>query len=315
MKVMVTGANGLVGSALLRRLQKEPDLQLIAGLRSSRDCEGVDEIRILGDLTKGPLDAGILRAVDVVVHTAARVHIMKESQQDIQTAYRRVNVEGTRALLNAAVEAGVSRFIYISSIKVNGEFSLPGKPFSEKDEENPQDAYAHSKLEAEKLVESVCKQHGIEWVVVRPPLIYGYGVRANFKRMIEMLASGIPLPLGGLENKRSLLALENLTDFLACCITHPMAANECFMVSDGQDLTVTDLCRKILGALGARTWLIPIPGSWLKFLLRSIGAGAIAQRLCGELLIDSSKARNCLGWQPLIQVDDALLKTLRKAAL
>ncbi|RMH84864.1 NAD-dependent epimerase/dehydratase family protein [Pseudomonas sp. AOB-7] len=311
MRVLVTGASGLVGMAVLRRLGRESGLQAIAGVRvltaGNVDCEQ----RALGDLAKGPVGAELLSGIDVVVHAAARVHVMQERAQDPLAAFRVVNVEGTRALLEASAQAGVRRFVLVSSIKVNGEANAPGRPFSEADEASPQDAYACSKWEAEQLVQAFCEQHGMEWVVVRPPVVYGPGVRANFRRMLQALARGLPLPLGGLHNKRSLVALENLADFLVCCVSHPLAANQRFLVSDGQDLSVTELSRKLAAALDSRSWLVPVPRTWLSAALHLLGRGAAAQRLCGELRVNSSKACSLLNWQAPQGVDDALADTVR----
>lgn len=310
MRVMVTGSNGLVGSAVLRYLSRQASFEPIAGVRTSGLIPGYQHEQCeLGDLAKGQLDAKALSGVDVLVHAAARVHVMREFAQDPLAAFRSVNVEGTRALLKASSEANVRRFVFVSSIKVNGEASLPGRPFSEEDGANPQDAYAQSKWEAEQLVQAFCEQHGMEWVIVRPPLVYGPGVRANLRRMMQALARGFPLPLGGLHNKRSLVALENLADFLTCCVSHPLAANQRFLVSDGRDLSVTELSRALAAALGSRSWLIPLPGTWLDVGLRLMGRAAAGQRLCGELRVDSGKARALLGWQAPQSVDDALAAT------
>ena len=269
------------------------------------------EQRALGDLARGQIAAQALRGIEVVVHAAARVHVMVDREQDPLAAFRAVNVEGTRALLEAATQAGVRRFVLVSSIKVNGEVTLPGKPFSERDVENPQDAYAQSKWEAEQLVQSFCEQHGMEWVVVRPPLVYGPGVRANLRRMMQALARGLPLPLGSLHNLRSLVALENLVDCLTWCVSHPAAANQRFLLSDGRDLSVTELSRTLAAALGSRSWLIPLPGTWLDVGLRLMGRAAAAQRLCGELRVDSGKARELLDWQAPKGVDEALIETVQ----
>ncbi|MBH3339234.1 NAD-dependent epimerase/dehydratase family protein [Pseudomonas mendocina] len=311
MQILVTGANGLVGAALISRLALEPAMQPIAGVRVPQADNLPCEQRVLGDLAKGRLSTQALRGVEVVVHAAARVHVMEESEQDPLAAFRAVNVAGTRALLEAAAQAGVTRFVLVSSIKVNGEVSLPGKPFSEQDAENPQDAYAQSKWEAEQLVQAFCEQHGMEWVVVRPPLVYGPGVRANFRRMMQALARGLPLPLGSLHNQRSLVALENLVDFLACCASHPAAANQRFLLSDGRDLSVTELSRALAAALGSRSWLVPLPGAWLQAGLRLLGRAAAAQRLCGELRVDSGKARSLLQWQAPQGIDEALAATVQ----
>ena len=310
MQILVTGANGLVGAALVSRLALEPAMQPIAGVRVPQAGSQLCEQRVLGDLAKGQVAAQALQGVDVVVHAAARVHVMAEGEQNPLAAFRAVNVGGTQALLEAAVQAGVRRFVLVSSIKVNGEASLPGKPFSEQDAANPQDAYAQSKWEAEQLVQAFCEQHGMEWVVVRPPLVYGPGVRANFRRMMQALARGLPLPLGSLHNQRSLVALENLVDFLTCCAGHPAAANQRFLLSDGRDLSVTELSRALATALGSRSWLVPLPGAWLHAGLRLLGRAA-AQRLCGELRVDSGKARALLHWQAPRGVDEALTATVQ----
>jgi len=306
MQVLVTGANGLVGAALLRRIASEPTAQPVAGVRELASSNLLYEQRAIGDLAERRVAAAVLRGVDVVVHAAARVHVMQEREHDPLAAFRAVNVEGTRAMLEAAAEAGVRRFVLVSSIKVHGEISLQGKPFSENDAANPQDAYARSKWEAEQLVQAFCERHGMEWVVVRPPLVYGPGVRANFRRMMLALGRGLPLPVGGLHNRRSLVSLENLVDFLFCCVSHPSAANHRFLVSDGQDLSVAELSRKLAAALGSCSWLVPLPRAWLSAMLSLTGRGAAAQRLCGELRVDSSKAQTLLGWQAPLGVDAAL---------
>lgn len=315
MRVLVTGGNGLVGGAVLRRLACHELFEAVAGVRSSRSAVDTDmPVCVLGDLAQLTINSRSLRGVDVLIHAAARVHVTHEKNKDSLTAFRLVNVEGTRALLEASARAGVRRFIFVSSIKVNGEASLPGRFYSEEDGANPQDSYAHSKWEAEQLVQAFCEQHGMEWVIVRPPLVYGPSVRANFLRMMQALARGFPLPLGGLHNKRSLVALENLADFLTCCVSHPSAANQRFLVSDGRDLSVTELSRALAAALGSRSWLIPLPGTWLDVGLRLMGRAATAQRLCGELRVDSGKAQALLSWQAPQSVDDALAATAESFA-
>ncbi|ERI50958.1 hypothetical protein N878_01575 [Pseudomonas sp. EGD-AK9] len=310
MQVLVTGAGGLVGMAVLGRLEHEQGMQAIAGVRVLAPGNGECEQRMLGDLAEGRVAAGALRGVEVVVHTAARVHVMEESEQDPLAAFRAVNVEGTRALLKAAAQAGVRRFVLVSSIKVNGEVSLPGRPFSEQDAANPQDAYARSKWEAEQLVQAFCEQHGMEWVVVRPPLVYGPGVKANFQRLMRTLGRGLPLPIGALRNRRSLVALDNLVDLLVTCLTHPRAVNQTFLVSDDDDLSVVALAERLARLLGSRSWLLPIPATYLRAALRLIGRAGVAQRLCGELRVDIEKTRALLDWHPPVTVDEGLARTV-----
>lgn len=311
MRVLVSGGNGLVGSAVLRCLAQRAAVVPIAGIRCPESAASmVFESRVLGDLAEGSVDASVLEGVDVVVHAAARVHVMDEQAADPDAAFGAVNVEGTRALLEAAAAAGVRRFVLVSSIKVNGESSPPGRPFSEQDVPNPADAYGRSKLAAEQLVETFCRARSMEWVIVRPPLVYGPGVRANFRRLMQLLQRAHPLPLGGLSNRRSLVALSNLADFLACCVEHPQAANQCFVLSDDRDLSVTELAQKLAAAMGVRSWLVPVPASWLAAGLHLLGRSAAAQRLCGELQVDSRKARALLDWRAPLEVEEALQATV-----
>ncbi|WXL26355.1 SDR family oxidoreductase [Ectopseudomonas mendocina] len=308
MSVLVTGASGLVGRALVDHLLTAPGSNVVAALRTPVSDWSVPQ-RQMGDLAGGEVPAGLLEGIGVVVHLAARVHVMNETASDPLQAFRAVNVQGTHALLQAAAKAGVRRFVFVSSIKVNGE-STDAQPFSESDPANPQDPYGQSKWEAEQLVQSFCEEHSMEWVIVRPPLVYGAGVQANFLRLLQALARNRPLPLGALHNHRSLVALDNLVNFLSLCTSHPAAANELFLISDGHDLTVAELTRKMRAALASRSWLVPVPACLLSAGLRLLGASGAAQRLCGELRVDSRKAQNRLNWQPPASVDEVIHKTI-----
>jgi nucleoside-diphosphate-sugar epimerase len=215
-------------------------------------------------------------------------------------------VEGTVNLATQAAEAGVKRFIYISSVKVNGEFTENNKPFTDLDIPNPQDFYAVSKYEAELELTRISTESDMELVIIRPPLIYGSGVKANFASLARLVRSGIPLPLGMIGNKRSFVALENLIDFIITCVDHPLAANQTFLISDGCDLSTTELVKKMALTAGVNTYLLPIPMSVLYVCAWVVGRHAFTQRLCGNLQLDITKARNLLGWVPPISVDEAL---------
>jgi nucleoside-diphosphate-sugar epimerase len=250
-----------------------------------------------------------LEGIDVVIHLAARVHVMKDMATDALSEFRRVNVEGTLNLARQAVEAGVQRFIFISSIKVNGEGSILGQPYTPEDQPAPVDPYGISKREAEDTLRQLASETGMAVVIIRPPLIYGPGVKANFLSMMRWLAKGVPLPLGAIHNKRSLLALDNLVDLILTCIHHPAAANETFLASDGEDLSTTELLQRMAAALGKKAWLIPVPSLFLEWGASLFGKQAIAQRLCGSLQIDMSKTRDLLDWKPPVRVDEALRRT------
>lgn len=312
MRVLVSGANGFIGSALLRRLITLDGVTAIAGVRRADTLANQElacEKLVLGDLAMASLEAGSLCNIDVVVHTAARAHVMHELASNPLAAYREVNVNGTLHFAKIAAQAGVKRFIFISSVKVNGEETLPGKAFTAFDMPCPLDAYGISKWEAEQALQILCERSGMELVIIRPPLVYGPGVKANFQRLMASLARGIPLPFGALDNRRSLVAIDNLVDLLAICVKHPSAANQVFMVSDGDDMSVAELTQFLALFLRNPTRVLSIPRYWLRFGLTVLGRGLTAQRLCCELRVDIAKTTSLLNWRPSYSVEEALRKT------
>jgi nucleoside-diphosphate-sugar epimerase len=263
-----------------------------------------------GDLNTSTDWSAALEGVEVVVHSAARAHVMQETVADPLTAYRAVNVDGTLNLARQAAVSGIKRFVFISSIKVNGESTSPGRAFTESDAPNPQDAYGQSKHEAEKGLRQLSADTGMEVVIIRPPLVYGPGVKANFAALMRAVQRGWPLPLGAVNNQRSLVALDNLVDFIVTCITHPKAANQTFLVSDGQDLSTTELVRGMVQAAGVSLRLLPVPVWALQAGALLLGKGDVVQRLCGNLQVDISKARRVLGWAPPISVEEGLRRAM-----
>ena len=310
MNVLVTGATGFVGSAVVDRLAVHSEFTPRAALRrvNHQGSSTVDVIQV-GDLAPDTDWKTALHGVDVVVHTAARVHVMHDTDTDPLAEYRRVNVEGTLNLARQATAAGVKRFIFISSVKVNGEGTILGKPYRADDIPSPVDPYGISKLEAEQGLQQLAKETGLEVVIIRPPLVYGSGVKANFQTMMRWLNKGIPLPLGALHNKRSLVALDNLVDLIVTCIDHPAAANQIFLAGDGEDLSTTELLQRMAKALGKPARLIPVSAKLLELGATLLGKRAMAQRLCGSLQVDISKAREVLGWTPPISVDEGLRRS------
>jgi nucleoside-diphosphate-sugar epimerase len=279
----------------------------------------------VGDLSAQTDWSSALVGVDAVVHTAARVHVMQDAATDPLAEYRRVNVQGTLHLARQAAAAGVKRFVFLSSVKVNGEATsapLPRGareqergPFSADDVPAPQDPYGISKMEAEQGLREIAAQTGMAVVIIRPPLVYGPGVKANFAAMMRWLARGVPLPLGAVtHNRRSLVALDNLVDLIVTCITHPAAANQTFLVSDGEDLSTTDLLRRMGQALGQPARLLPVPPALLKLGAALLGKPELAQRLCGSLQVDIAKTRALLGWAPPISVNMGLKKAAEEYA-
>jgi nucleoside-diphosphate-sugar epimerase len=305
--ILVTGASGFVGGALVRRLARERPHQVRAALRNEGTAlpPGVLVQRV-GGLQADEDWARAVSGSDVVVHTAARVHVVRDTASDSLTEFRKVNVQGTLALAQQAAEAGVRRFLFISSIKVNGEHTSTQRPFRPDDWPAPQDPYGISKMEAEQGLRAIGASSGMEVVIVRPPLVYGPGVKANFRAMMRWLRRGVPLPLGAIHNQRSLVALDNLVDLIVCCLEHDAAASQTFLVSDGEDLSTTELLRRLGRALGVTARLIPVPAALVEIGARIMGKGDIASRLCGSLQVDISRTREVLRWTPPVSVDDGL---------
>ena len=308
MKILVTGASGFVGRFLCAKLSEQRQ-SVLAALRSADlQLEGVERV-IIGSIDCATNWTAALHNVDVVIHLAARVHVMDEAAADPLKEFRVVNVDGTLHLALQAAEAGVKRFIFISSIKVNGEKTKIGIPFSEENVADPQDAYGMSKFEAEQGLLLLAKQTGMEVVIIRPPLVYGAGVKANFANMLRSVKRRIPLPLGAINNQRSFVYVGNLVSLILRCLDHPAATNQVFLVSDGHDLSTTELLRACAVALGVRSWLLPIPQRLIMFAAALLGKRAVAQRLCGNLQVDITKARTLLSWMPPVSVADGLKAT------
>nr|WP_297331836.1 SDR family oxidoreductase [Pseudoalteromonas sp.] len=313
-RILMTGATGFVGSRLLELLACRTAYECVAVIRGDgahpsflKKSIQIDDLACKRDWQDQLAD------VDVVIHCAARVHIMLDSEKDPLSCYRDVNVTGTMTLAKAAVANGVRRFVFISTVKVNGEGTIPGYPFSSTDQVDPDDPYARSKLEAEQALLKLAHETGMEVTIIRPPLVYGPGVKANFRSMLNWVKKGLPLPLGAVNNLRSLVYIDNLCDLIITCIDHPKAKNEIFLVSDGEDLSISALLRKIAKAQGVSSRLISIPPSLLVLLSKLFGKQAQAQRLLGSLQVDMQKTKELLGWAPLVSLDEGIKRTVEAA--
>jgi nucleoside-diphosphate-sugar epimerase len=301
MKVIVTGANGFIGNALCSKLQ-ELGNEVIPAVRKKCD---LPHAMILQEDDNFSWEKA-LRGCQTLVHLAGRAHVMQEHEKDPRLAYHQANVVTTLKITRLAIHCGVKRFIFLSTIKVNGENTLPGKFFTSDDLPSPQDPYAISKWEAEKALLELVKGTGLEVVIIRPPLVYGPGVKGNFATLIRLVKKGIPLPFGAIENHRSMIALENLLDVIIRCadtIRYPNLAKEVFLVSDGKPVSTKILLQEIALAYGLPSRLISIPSGLIRFLLGVIGKSSSANRILGELVIDDQKTKERLDWEPIITMD------------
>jgi len=330
-KILVTGPDGFVGAAVCHELLHRKyfvrgaqwyDTPLSAG------CESV----VVGDIGAETDWSDALSEVDAVVHLAARVHIMQDRADDPLMEYRKVNVRGTQSFAEEAAKAGVKQFVFLSSVKVNGEFTeqeisksvnhlssgltskaviSPQEVFKETDDACPEDPYAISKWEAEQVLWNIETRTGMAVTILRSPLIYGPGIKANFLKLIQLIDRGIPLPFGCIHNKRSLMGLTNLVDLICCSLKHPAAANKTFLVSDGEDVSTPELVQRIAQALGKNPRLLPIPEWVMKLGSKLTGKSAQIKRLCSSLLIDSSKVRRILGWRPACTMEEELARVAK----
>jgi nucleoside-diphosphate-sugar epimerase len=305
MITLVTGANGFVGSRLCARLREE-GLSVRCAVRRLISMPDEPDAVVIGGLLSKTDWSVALRNVSQIVHLAACVHVTNVNSARRLAEFRSVNVDGTARLASQAAAAGVRRFVFVSSIKVNGEFTEAGKPFTADDVPSPEGAYAISKYEAERLLRQISSETGMEVVIIRPPLVYGPGVKANFGLMMRWLARGVPLPLAGLnDNCRSFVALENLVDLILVCLAHPSAANQTFLVSDGEDLSTVQLLKRLGVAMErpARLFYFPTLGL-LRPAMALLGKRGVYKRLHGSLQIDLTKTRRLLDWTPPVSVEE-----------
>jgi nucleoside-diphosphate-sugar epimerase len=305
-RVLLTGATGFVGRNLCLLLAGSPCVVRAALRRPRMEPAGVAESAVVGDITSQTDWSTALKGVDTVIHAAARVHCVNDAAEE---PYFEVNARGTLGLARAAVRAGVTRFIYLSSVKVNGE-GEPARPYTTSDEPHPGDAYARSKWLAERYLHDVVEATGMQGVVVRAPLVYGPGVKGNFLQLLHWVQRGRPVPLGGIDNARSLVSVWNLCDLLRLTMEHPRAAGGTWMVSDGEDLSTPELVRRIAHAMGRRATLLPVPARLLRAAGALLGKGAEMRRLCGSLTVDIAPTRERLGWSPPLSIDEALERTV-----
>ena len=310
MRLLVTGATGFVGRAVLARALSEPALQLRGSLRRqvSDLPAGVEQV-LVSDLAPDTDWQHAVSGMDAIIHTAARVHVMRDVATDPLAEFRRINVAGTLNLARQAAEAGVRRFVFVSSIKVNGEATSGEQKFSGQDQPSPQDPYGISKWEAELGLHKIAAETGMEVVIVRLPLVYGPGVKGNFAQMLGAIAKCIPLPFASIHNLRSLIYVENLADALLACANHSVAAGQTYLACDGEDISTPDLLRQLAGGMGVPYRLFSCPAMLLRLAGQLTGKSQQIERLLGSLRVDGDKMRADLNWVPPYSLRQGLQAT------
>jgi nucleoside-diphosphate-sugar epimerase len=305
-RVLVTGATGFIGSTLCAILS-DSGCMVRAALRKDRTLPTAEKI-VVGDISSETAWGDALENIDCVVHIAARAHVLQAAGRTPES-YIETNARGTRCLAKAAAEHRIRKFIYLSSVKVNGEWT-EGRAYAASDEPHPQDAYAVSKWLGERYLMEFAAKVPMHAIVIRSPLVYGPGVQANFLRLLRWVDSGWPIPLGSVRNARSLVSVWNLCDLLATLARNAAATGGTWMVSDGEDLSTPELLRRIARALGRRPRLLPVPVAVLRRCASLLGRQAELSRLCGSLTVDLTPTRNELGWSPPVSVDEGLSRTV-----
>lgn len=308
--LLITGANGFIGRALILKLALQTNHFIRASVRK-KIIQFPNQIQVSEnmDASANTNWTDVLKDIDIVVHLFARVHVMDDKVADPLLEFRSINVNATIALAKKAANLGIKRFVFLSSVKVNGESTLH-KPFREVDLPHPQDAYATSKWEAEEALRKISKDTGMEVVIIRSPLVYGPNVKANFLKMMQYIKRGVPLPLGAIQNKRSLIGIDNLIDFIVTTISHPKAAHQTFLISDDEDISTTDLLRRVGKHIGKPARLIPLDPKILSFIFNILGRQDFGNRLLGSLEVDITKAKKLLAWSPPKTLDEGLRDTV-----
>ena len=309
MRILVTGATGFVGGALVRRCLREPGVEVVAAVRGHHALPSSVPVFEVGDLSAETKWASAVHEIDAIVHTAARVHVTKDMADYAQ--YRRANVDATLALARRAAGAGVRRFVFLSSIKVNGDSTAHRAPFTAADAPAPRGSYAVSKHEAEVGLRDIGAAAGMDIVCIRPTLVYGPGVKANFRSLMRLIATGVPLPFGAVANRRSFVAIGNLVDLMMTVLAYPAALNGTFLVSDGEDLSLPDLIRRLARGMERPARLLPVPEALLRGIASAFRRHDMVEKLLDSLQVDIADNQRLLGWSPPFSSVDCLRDTGR----